>query len=125
MRDDKTGFAAGTCKNLRPSGTGGVMLAAATLGVACSGRTVVEDVPMVQTDAAAHAAPANGTTTTGNDLYEKCVGHDDLSRGSCAEGEICGYMPDVDHSYCMLRAPCEGTMVPILGIACGYPCGEA
>lgn len=111
-----------------------VWLSAAVLVSACSLSAGVDDLPdapSAERDAGAPDANAlrgdacsagNGESGT---LYEPCVGSNDGSRGSCSAGEVCGSMPAVGYTYCMLAVPCPEGMVSVINLACAYPCDEA
>lgn len=113
---------------LRGPLAGPAILIGVILTVACSGRTNPEQVG---------AAPSSDSDTPSADdavssigghaggLYGPCIGNDDGTRGSCDEGELCGSMPDVGYSYCMQSVPCAADMVPVLNLACAYPCDGA
>jgi hypothetical protein len=89
-----------------------------TAVVACS-----SDAVALETKAPpGHAG--NGGNGQQRSLYERCVGHNDASRGNCSAGEICGSMPDVGYDYCMPALPCPAGMVSVINLACAYACDD-
>jgi hypothetical protein len=109
-------------RSIRPTIGWSAVLLAAVLGSACTHRAGLDDVPAATSgdlDAGTRDADAQQTW-----LYERCIGHNDGSRGSCSAGEICGSMPNVGYAYCMPAPPCPAGMVSVINLACAYPCDD-
>jgi hypothetical protein len=69
------------------------------------------------------APTADGGETDSSTLYQPCSGLAG-ERGSCAESEICGSLPEVHYNYCLPAVPCPEGRVSVIGLACAYPCAD-
>ena len=104
------------------------ILGGAMSAVACSGRTDLEGALMTPSPDSDTSSPEGvGSFVEGHEggLYGPCIGNNDATRGSCAEGQVCGSMPDVGYSYCMPSLPCAAGMASVIDLACAHPCDAA
>ena len=94
-------------------------LAVSTLWNACALATPQSaDAAALTTDVTESACAAQAVH------YQRCSGPA-ASQADCPDGMICAGMPDVGFTYCMPRPPCAAEMVPVMMLACAYPCSDA